>query len=97
VILVSLYGYFFVSFERRLALGKVYDFPERSERLYPVISTAVQPVFLSSIYSPAISSPLGFGRRLTIPTVAKTWIGSMRDARVERKYLFIEILTSYDQ
>lgn len=59
-------------------LGKIYILLLASERLYQARSIVSQPVFLISIYSPSVSSQIGFGNNEIKPIPAKLLIGKIQ-------------------
>lgn len=78
-ILVTEYGSSLFSWERIIEeSGKIYVLLLASERIYQARSTVSQPVFLISIYSPNISSQIGFGNSESISIPAKLLIGKIQ-------------------
>lgn len=78
-ILVSEYGSSLLSWERIMEeLGKIYILLLASERLYQARSIVSQPVFLISIYSPNVSSQIGFGNSEIKSIPAKLLIGKIQ-------------------
>ncbi len=72
-IFVSLYGKRRDQcFGRKVFVGILYVFALVSLRVNHQISSVLHPVFRNSIYSPRVSSQIGFGRSEIISTEANT-------------------------